>query len=510
MLSETKKDEQKRESPPRLLLFQISNDTVCSSWEIINKDFREVRVKLIEKYPQMVEFLEERFFNFDKIWPNWVDILSWKDDKNNMSLEYIKANIQAETTVMSGTCTIERLRIELQEAKDDGHPYTHVGFGIYPIGYLQFIECAQTVKEFDANIITLAGNIGCLIEDTINHVDHVVWGNGIPSLRKILGEEPDAPYTVNLSHSPKKGYKRSHLVNLVTKLGCPMKCDFCMTSKFFDAKITKPLVTPKQVYDAIDKVNKSTQRKVAVTMCEPNLLLFHQWWYELFELFEDYTDPVSVSGPAMISSVKKFDFKRILDSSLHFGFFNLGIESFTKKYDKNVGFEEMKQIINQLREIGIGTLASFIIGFDFHTRENLMKEIKMLTELDCLHYLVQNLKAFPQTPTYESLKQEGKIIELPYDFYYIDNFQAFKHPEFKMGFEDILPLTREIYTYIYQETGHEVLNSIKIYENKQKKFKHFADSAQECRMLSKQLFPSWKKYLHPTEKQIEKYLQKLE
>ena len=74
----------------------------------------------------------------------------------------------------------------------------------------------------------------------------------------------------------------------------------------------------------------------------------------------------------------------------------------------------------------------------------------------------------------------------------------------------MLPLMLDIYRYILQECGPEILNCKKIYENKQKPFKHFSDSANDCRIISKKLFRSWKKYLNPSEKQIENYLKKLE
>jgi len=39
--------------------------------------------------------------------------------------------------------------------------------------YDQFVKCAQVVKEFNEEIITIAGNIGCLFEGTEKFVDYV-------------------------------------------------------------------------------------------------------------------------------------------------------------------------------------------------------------------------------------------------------------------------------------------------------------------------------------------------
>jgi len=114
-----------------------------------------------------------------------------------------------------------------------------------------------------------------------------------------------------------------------------------------------------------------------------------------------------------------------------------------------------------------------------------LEEIKLLTKLDYLHYFVQNLITYPKTELYDKLKNEKKLLCFPHDFYSLPNFQAFKHPNFKIGFDDMLTLWREIYIYLLQETDHQILNSIEIYENKQKAFKYFDDRANECRIMSK-------------------------
>ena len=494
-----------------LLLVQIKNDTTLFASGIVNQDFRQYRINLLEKYPQMKDFLLEEFFDFDKIWSKWLNLLSWSKVENNMSLEFIAAHLKTKTTVMNGTVNPEKLLIELNGAKNNNTPYTHVGFGIYPVGYLQFIECARIAKEFDPQIITVAGNIGGLIDETKNHVDKVLLGDGVKSLRQLLGETVNDPYKVSFSTNQQSAYSRTQMVNLVTKLGCPGNCSFCMTPKLFDNKITPPFVTPRQVYDAIININGKTEKSLAINVCEPNMLLFRQWWYELFELFEGYKDPISIGGAATLKSIQKFDFKRIANSSLNFSLFNIGIESFTEHFDKNTEYEEVKEIINKLRNIGIGTLATFIVGFEHHTRESVLEEIRLLSKLDCLFYLVQNLKAYPGTDFWDKLKREKKLISgIPYDFYYITGFQAFKHKNFNLGFEDMLPLIRDIYFEILRESGPEVLNCVKLYENKQTTFDHFTDSASDCRILSKKLFRSWKKALNPSEKQIENYLKKLE
>jgi hypothetical protein len=493
-----------------LLLAQIKNDSFVYAPEVASIDFRKHRVNLIKNYPQLKDYATEEVFDFGKIWPDWIDTLSWGSVKTNMSLEFIAANLKTKTTVMDGTATPEKITDELNKARNDGFPYTHVGFGIYPVGYLQFIDCAKSVKKFDPEIVTIAGNIGSLVEETKNHVDHVFLGDGVKSLRQLFGEDLADPYKVKIAVDRQISSKKFQMTYLATKLGCPEKCDFCMTTKLFGGKITPPLVSPSDVFNAVTELKEKSKKITSITLCEPNMLLFRQWWYELFELFEGYGEPIGIGGPATLASIKKFDFKKISNSSLHFTLFNVGIESFSKEYSKNFEFNKAKEIIDDLRSAGIGTLATFIIGFEHQTRESILEEIELLAKLDCLHYFVLNLIAYPKTGLYDKLQEERKLVDFPQDFYSLPYFQAFEHPHFKIGFDDLLPLWREIYEYLLRETGHQVLNSIEIYGNKPKSFKYFDDRVNECRVVSKHLFESWKRHLKPSDRQIQKYLAKLE
>jgi len=267
-----------------LLLAQIKNDAFTYAPEVANIDFKEYRIKLLKNYPQLKDFATEKIFDFDKIWPEWIDTLSWGKIETNMSLEFIAANLKTKTTVMDGTATPERITNELNKAKEDGFPYTHVGFGLYPVGFLQFIDCAKSVKKFDPQIVTIAGNIGSLIEETKSHVDHVFLGDGVKSLRKLFGEDVIEPYKVDIALDQRASSKKFQMVYLATKLGCPEDCNFCMTTKLFGGKITPPLVTPEQVYNAVTELNEKSKKITSIALCEPNMLLFKQWWYELFEL----------------------------------------------------------------------------------------------------------------------------------------------------------------------------------------------------------------------------------
>jgi hypothetical protein len=86
---------------------------------------------------------------------------------------------------------------------------------------LEFIDCARSVKKFDPQIVTIAGNIGSLIEETKSYVDYVFSGDGVMSLRRLFGEDVIEPYKVKITLDRHVSSKRFQMVYLATKLGCP-------------------------------------------------------------------------------------------------------------------------------------------------------------------------------------------------------------------------------------------------------------------------------------------------
>ena len=169
-----------------------------------------------------------------------------------------------------------------------------------------------------------------------------------------------------------------------------------------------------------------------------------------------------------------------------------------------------KKLIKKLDDNGIITIGTFIIGFEHHNHKNVWDEIHALADLELTEYLISNLKLLPTTPLWNKYKKEGKLLQIPIDFYYINGFQSFIHPHFKPGFEDMLPLLRDIYEFLEKENGNNLLNTIKLYNNKQKSHKYFKRQVKLYKNISKIQFSSWKKNLNPTPTQIEKYQKKME
>jgi len=495
----------------RLLLINQFRPDFTMDYMLID-GLKNLREELISDYPTMGKWLPKKLFDLPPIFPERMQIM-FRGYNVSTPGHFLSSNLTTPTKVLSGNVTPHEIVEELKIAKKGGFPYTHVGFSVYVTGYMNFIKSAGAVKEFDPNIITIAGNVGVLFPNTEKHVDFVGKGDGVPYLRELLGENTNNSYKLEIipSKSTVRIYgieMKTELAQIVTKLGCPNNCDFCVTRELFSGKFTKPFFTPQEVHDKLVEYRRKIKKEFYIMFSEPQGITNKKWWYELFDLFINETEDYPIIIPTSLASIKNFDLDRISKSSMRFFGLNIGIESFSKDYNKNSKHLETKQILKKLYDYGIGTYATFIIGFDHQTKEKIWDEIRTVVDLDLYGITVHNLKVLPQTPLWYEYEKAGRLLNVPYDFYYIEGFQAFTHPHFKPGFEDMLPLTYKIYEYIEKENP-TLINLVELYKNLAEKKPHFQKRIKQYVEIASLIFEPWKKYLKPSDNQIENYLNRL-
>jgi hypothetical protein len=502
----------------RLLLVQlVPNDFIYTYYY---SGLEEYRRKILEVHPTMEKWMPDQIFKREPLWPQKMMYNLWDYGANTVG-EFIASNLDTPTTVLHGKITSRKVLQKLQQGKEQGFPYTHVGFSTFVSTHSLFVEIIEAVRTFDNNIITIVGGVGAFFEEKNSTVaDHICRTDGIPFLRNLLGENNDRPYTSVLVPN-KLSIKLCDLnfkidtAMFVSKLGCPMFCDFCPTSHLFNGKCSQPFFTPQQVHDMMVEYRRTLKRDFQTIFCEPTMITNKKWWYELFDLFKGEPGDYAVMGATTIPSLLKFDFDRISDSSMRFDFFNIGIESFSKNYSKNQKHKDTRTVIKLLDDHGIISVATFIIGFDHQTHKSVWEEVHQLTDMGATNNMVLNLKVMPLPDhngvesLWNKLKRENRLLDVPIDFYYLLGFQAFLHPHFKPGFTDMLPLLLDIYEYLDKEVGPMPLRYGDILSNVPRKSKGLEKKIDMNRMIAKLLYPSWEKYLNPTLEQDHRYLSKL-
>ncbi len=472
----------------------------------------EYREYLIETYPEMKKWAKKEVFEQIEEWSEEVDIRLYADEVNLVG-RLLADNIQTPSTVIDPPVNPDMLIFELE--KDS---YSHVGFSLTSNDFPNFIKCTEAVKNFDPSIKIIAGGYGAMFEHTKRHADYVCVGRGVPFLRNLLNENVTRPFNLSIipDHIHMK-YKNTETVlevcRIVTKLGCPLHCDFCPTPPMFQGKYTGELFSPQQVHDALVQYrDRLGIDKLQVYFVDPTTIFSFDWWYEFFSLFkEDYGD-FGFIVYALAYLLPRLDLDKLTKSAARIYAVNFGIESLGTSYIKTKN-TDLKSMIKRLKDYGIITNTNYIIGYDFDTHESVWKDINKLIALEADINSVFNLHAHPKTSIWERLATQNRLLDLPPEFYYIPGFQAFTHPHFKPGFENILPLLCDINNHIQRETGNPAINLSKTLENALNYTDHpkiIKREIKSFRSIGKMIYPKWKQYFEPSERQDLNYLKKLQ
>jgi len=467
---------------------------------------------LLKTYPGINKWIKDEIFDQLNDWPDGVNIRVEADDVN-LQGRFLAANIDTPSRVIDKPINPETLIIELENDN-----YTHVGFSIISNDYSNFIKCTQAIKNYDSSIKTIAGGPGAMFEQTKNYVDYVCMGErGEIFLRKLFHEDLNNP--INFIIVPNKLYWRynnrelpTELYRVITKLGCPLSCDFCTTPILYNNQYTGEFFSPKFVHDSlIDFRDQLKKEKITIYFEEPTSIFSLDWWYEFINLFRDDYGEFALYVYSIISILDKINLDKISNSAARINLVNFGIENFNKSYPKNANVN-LKGLIRRLSDYGIWTNPNYIIGYDFDSKESVWNDIKMLINLGADANTILHLHPHPRTEVWKSLEKEQRLLDVPPEFHFIHGFQSFKHPNFKTGFEDMLPLLYKIYNYIEREIGDKLINIIRTMKNLLNHTNHPSIIKREIllyKSFGKILYPQWKQYFKPNELQDANFQEKL-
>ena len=198
--------------------------------------------------------------------------------------------------------------------------------------------------------------------------------------------------------------KRAPVTTMMTSRGCPYKCLFCdrpHLGKKFRARSASNVVDEMQecvdmgiheflIYDDTSTINK----KRIIDMC--NLIV-----EKSLDIGWDVRARVDTVDMEILRALKKAGCERI----------HYGVESanprILKILRKGITLEQVEKAFKMTKEVGIDTLAYFMIGSPTENREEIMNTIKYAKKLqpDYCHFSVTT--PFPATPLYQMGLEQG-------------------------------------------------------------------------------------------------------
>ena len=260
------------------------------------------------------------------------------------------------------------------------------------------------------------------------NADYLCREEGVRFMRKLLNDTP-VDREITQYHLPMCGVRLSGLEvanarapMLLVSLGCPNACDFCNTSAFFRHKKIY-VAEPEQIYRYIRRYQRRLGfRDMFVLLFDEDFFLNVDYVNELGRLLRSKkkTWGVRYFTFGSVRSLSNFTAEELRDNGL--GVVWIGVESFQlhtpastevadERYNKRKGKQEIKELFEDLHRHDIHTIGSLVLGFDFHTPENMKEDIDRFVELHTLAYQISPLTPCPGTALYDRMIEEGRILD---------------------------------------------------------------------------------------------------
>ncbi len=247
---------------------------------------------------------------------------------------------------------------------------------------------------------------------------------GVRFMRRLIGDGPiDRPITQYTL--PRAGSYLSAVGPVargiggrpvLVSLGCPAGCDFCNTSAFFRRKKIR-VAEPDQAHSFMrHHLLHDGNERAQFEMFDEDLFWDPSYPRELGALLRDDPATCGKVGYFTFGSVRtlsKFDPEELVANGLSAVW--IGVESTLDdvlRSSAHLGKRKGKDVaalFESLREVGISTVGSLILGFDFHTPENVQRDIDAFVALSPTISQVTPLIPCAGTDLYERMKTAGRL-----------------------------------------------------------------------------------------------------
>lgn len=350
-----------------------------------------------------------------------------------LALYLIAENINAQTTVME----YPHLDDFVEELKKN---YDYVGFQIMAFTLHKVARMMRIAKEIAPQTKIIVGGYGVLglydpppgetegnAEFILQNADYICKEEGVGFMRKILEDHPvDRPISQrclplnNTTFPGLEGYSlsgKSMNSTALVALGCPNGCEFCCTSAMFK-KNKIYVATPEETFQTLKHYcRRNGGEQTTVALMDEDLLLNREYVQKLGKLIQEDKEyglrKLSYFCFGDLRSITNYSMEELLECGVD----NIwaGVESSIDdvitsehKIEKR-SCDDIKSTFRAMAEYGIGSTASMVLGWDFHTKENIQQDIDYFVDLAPSQYQITFLTACPGTELYRRMKERGRI-----------------------------------------------------------------------------------------------------
>jgi radical SAM superfamily enzyme YgiQ (UPF0313 family) len=316
----------------------------------------------------------------------------------------------------------------LPELKTLPGPFDLAAISSYSAQISEGYDLARRYREQGIPVVMGGPHVTSLPEEALEYCDAVVAGDGeavwldvlsdceAGRLSGIYGTAGDG---FDLNDAPMPAFELLNIddynrLTVQTSRGCPHHCEFCGGSLLLTRGYKqKPA---EKVVSEINRIH-TIWKHPFIEFADDNSIVNKAYWRELLTALKDtkfrwFTETdLSVSeDEELLVLMRESGCAQVLiglESPVQDGLYGLELHN-DWKYNH---WKKYKEAIRTIQSHGISVNGCFVIGLDGHTTDIFVQVIEFIKETELYEVQVTLMTAFPGTPLYDRLKNEGRILE---------------------------------------------------------------------------------------------------
>ena len=391
-------------------------------------------------------------------------IFSYRQVNRCWGLDYIAENIEAPTVVLHYPSKRE-FRREIQKRR-----YDIIGINFVVATFHKVQQMVEIIRKHSPGSKIVLGGYGTVLSDDElrPYSDFICREEGIGFMRRLLREKPDRP--INHPYTPIES-PRVYSVPLKTKvahitggLGCPNGCDFCCTSYYFKRRYIPFIQSGRELYETMRMMERKAievgDSLSGFIFIDEDFFIHEKRAREFLDCVREGVVSPSIMGFGSVRGLSQFTADEIAE--MGFDIIWTAFEGTHSGYKKLRG-AKLDHLYRDLKSRGVAILTSMIIGFPYQDQKKVQSEFKQLMDLAPDLWQILIYFAFPGTPLYKKVLEQGRYLSAyrdEPDYRRFDGFSMhFKHEHFEP--EAIEGLQQALYRQAFETLGPSLVRVMK-------------------------------------------------
>lgn len=391
-------------------------------------------------------------------------------------LRFIAANLNAPITILDFP-TLNRFIDEIKNNK-----YDIIGIGSIMTNVYKVKKMCELIRKYQPDaVIVVGGTIFNLpgVEKIID-TDYIVKGDGVRWFRNFLGQDENdairhpavqSGFGTRILGINVRQTKDNTGATIAPTLGCPMGCNFCLTSAMFGGKgkSIQFFKTGKELFNVMCDIEKKLNTN-SFFILDENFLFYKKRALGLLELMEKHNKSWTILPFSSAQVLNSYSIEQLVGLGINWVW--IGLEGKKSKYAKLSGINT-REMVKRFQTHGIRVLGSTIIGLEHHTPDNINDVIEWAVSHNTDLHQFMLYTAVPGTPLYRQLLAEGRILsneELPIPDFHGQYKFNYRHEHIKNGEETKLLL--QAFNRDFEINGPSIVRLIRTELNGWKRYKN--------------------------------------